>query len=213
MTIYTRKGDDGGTRLLGDKRRWSKGSDRVAALGAVDAANAALGWAVSVLDHETGGQERGVASGTERFRDLVERLALVQRDLFVLGSHVAVPPQAPDAKPPKIPTLPLERISEMERWIDQADEELPPLSRFILPGGSPGAAALHVARTVCREAERAVARLGEKHDTEPAKGSTVADRQSIRYLNRLSDLLFAMARLANHRTGVEDVVWRQLPLV
>ena len=98
------------------------------------------------------------------------------------------------------PPLPVDRIQQMELWIDSAMAEMPPLENFILPGGTQGAAALHLARTICRRAERDVVRLGQEESI---------DGEVVRYLNRLSDLLFAYARLENHRRGVPDTLWQR----
>lgn len=181
MKIYTRKGDDGKTALFGGGRV-PKDAQRVSAYGTVDELNAVLGWSITVVVDET--------SRT--------RLESVQHDLFAIGSALATPPPAEGRKSPAIPDVPVERVSEMEGWIDEADEELAPLKAFVLPGGSPGAAALHVARTVCRRAERTVVALGHAEDV--ADGVTV-------YLNRLSDVLFALARLENVRAGRGDTEW------
>jgi len=164
--------------------RVSKADARVAAYGTVDELNAVLGWALTQLGGPT----------------IPARLESLQHDLFVLGSHLATPPPAAGRKRPDTPALPVGRIAEMESWIDEAEGELPPLKAFVLPGGTPGGAALHVARTVCRRAERAVVALGQREAVEESV---------IRYLNRLSDLLFVCARLVNHRAGSGDVEWRK----
>ena len=179
--IYTRTGDEGETGLFGGGRV-PKHHARVRAYGEVDELNAAIGWALARLPRD---QSR-----------LRERLTLVQGDLFALGAHLATPADARSRD--HIPPLPEERPSEMEHWIDEAEEELSPLRSFILPGGSDAGAALHLARTVCRRAERAVVALAEAVEIDPA---------IVVYLNRLSDLLFTLARLANHRAGVPDVPW------
>lgn len=184
MKLYTRTGDDGQTSLFGGGRV-SKAHARVAAYGTVDELNATLGWAITQLAEAEVGQ----------------RIETLQHDLFVVGSHLATPPPAERRGTPKTPALPLERVTEMESWIDAAERELPPLKAFVLPGGTRGAAALHVARTVCRRAERAVVALGT---SDPGDEDEV-----VRYLNRLSDLLFAYARLENHRAGSGDVEWRK----
>ena len=184
MKIYTRTGDAGETALFGGGRV-TKDHHRVGAYGTVDELNAAVGWVVAnVVDGE--------------IRDL---LSLVQHDLFALGSVLATTPPIEGRPEPKgVPELPVGRISEMEGWIDSAEVELPPLRSFILPGGSRGGAALHVARTVCRRAERAVVHLST---LEPVASGVIA------YLNRLSDLLFTYARLENQGAGVADVEWRK----
>jgi cob(I)alamin adenosyltransferase len=183
LKIYTKTGDQGTTALLGGGRV-RKSHPRVAAYGTVDELNSAVGWAVAA------------ASDAQ----IKERLALLQHDLFTLGAELARPPKAEGRKRPEVPELPLPRIEEMERWMDEAEGELAPLREFILPGGSTGAAALHMTRTVCRRAEREIVALAEN---EPIDG------EILRYLNRLSDLLFVFARLENARTGTPDVVWRK----
>ena len=184
MKIYTRTGDAGETALFGGGRV-PKDHPRVAAYGTVDELNACVGVALAAI-----------ADARTR-----ERLNRIQHDLFALGSLLAVAPPAEGRPRPKgLPPMPLERVQEMERWMDEADEELPPLRAFILPGGAPGAAALHLARTVCRRAERAVVHLAALEEVET--GVVV-------YLNRLSDLLFTLARLENRRAGMSDVEWRK----
>jgi cob(I)alamin adenosyltransferase len=183
MKIYTRTGDEGGTALFGGGRV-SKAELRVEAYGTVDELNAVLGWAVTQVADES---IRG-------------RLEVVQHDLFSLGANLATPPPAEGRQRPTTPPLPEGRVQEMEGWIDEASDELPELRAFVLPGGSTGAAAAHVARTVCRRAERVVVGLDRQ---EPVDGSV------IRYLNRLADVLFMFARLENHRSGGSDVEWRQ----
>jgi cob(I)alamin adenosyltransferase len=185
VKIYTKAGDKGTTALLGGGRV-RKSHPRVSAYGEVDELNSVLGWAISV-------------SGDLSVR---ERLALVQHDLFTLGADLARPPKAEGRKRPEVPALPLPRIEQMEGWMDAAEAELAPLADYILPGGVVGAAALHVARTVCRRAEREIVALAED---EPI------DAEIVRYLNRLSDLLVVLARLENSRSGTPDVVWRKEP--
>lgn len=181
MKIYTRTGDEGDTGLFGGGRV-SKDHSRVAAYGTVDELNAHIGVAVSaVADAEIRG-----------------RLERVQHDLFTIGADLSTAPTRDGTRHEHLPELPLARVAEMEAWIDEADQELAPLRNFILPGGGPGAASLHVARTVCRRAERAVVHLAT---LEPV------DEAVVIYLNRLSDLLFTLARMENHRTGRPDVVW------
>ena len=183
MKIYTRTGDEGHTALFGGGRV-SKDHHRVVAYGTVDELNAHVGLAVAmVADAEIRG-----------------RLEVLQHDLFTLGAILATPPRDDGSAHPHVPELPSHRIAEMESWIDEADSELPPLKEFVLPGGSHGAAALHVARTVARRTERGIVHLGaleEIHD------------DLLAYLNRLSDLLFVFARLENHRAGTPDVTWKK----
>lgn len=185
MKIYTRTGDGGETGLFGGGRV-SKDDVRVEAYGAVDELNSTLGLALVALP-------AGAAA------DVARTLRLVQADLLNLGAHLATPtPEDGGRAASHVPALPLERIEEMEAAIDAAEGELEPLRSFILPGGTEGAARLHVARTVCRRAERRVITLA-RHQR--------VDNGVVQYLNRLSDLLFTFARLANHRSGAEDVKW------
>jgi cob(I)alamin adenosyltransferase len=181
MKIYTRTGDAGETGLFGGGRV-PKDALRVEAYGEVDELNALLGWVRTLT----------------RDDELNRRLGVLQADLFALGAHLATPPARERRRRPELPPLPDGRPGEMEQWIDDADVQLPPLRHFVLPGGTPDAAALHVARTVCRRAERRVVALARAEDVEPS---------ILVYLNRLSDLLFALARLANHRAGVPDTPW------
>jgi cob(I)alamin adenosyltransferase len=131
---------------------------------------------------------------------LRERLASLQHDLFAIGAALASAPRDDGERHPHLPPLPADRPVEMESWIDEASSELPELREFVLPGGTPGAAALHQARTICRRAERMVVHLALHEAVE---------EDVIVYLNRLSDLLFSLARLANHRAGEADVTWRK----
>ena len=179
--IYTRTGDTGSTGLFGGGRV-PKSDPRVAAYGEVDELNAWLGW---VLKAEPDGWLR-------------ERLEQIQSDLFAVGAHLATPPARENRRQPNLPPLPVERIAAMEAWMDEASADLAPLRSFILPGGTDTAAALHLARTVCRRAERSVVAL---HATD------YVDADVIMYLNRLSDLLFICARRANRLAGVEDTAW------
>jgi cob(I)alamin adenosyltransferase len=183
VKIYTRTGDEGETALFGGGRV-PKSHLRVRAYGGVDELNALLGRALLAVE-----------APSSR-----ERLARVQHDLFVLGSHLATPPPKEGRKRPELPPLPEARIGEMEEWMDEAEEMLPPLKSFILPGGCPGAVELHVCRTVCRRAERTVVEL---LPSDPNLAFAV------QYLNRLSDLCFVLARLENRRAGVPDVPWEK----
>lgn len=181
MKIYTRTGDEGDTGLFGGGRV-PKDHPRVAAYGDVDELNAVL----------------GVARATAPGADSDTLLEQVQRDLFSIGGYLATPDPSRVAAALAKAELPATRIQEFERAIDAADAELPPLKAFVLPAGTPHAAALHHARTVCRRAERSVVHLA--HESE-------VPGLFIIYLNRLSDLLFTLARLANHREGAGDVTW------
>jgi cob(I)alamin adenosyltransferase len=185
LKIYTRTGDDGETGLFGGQRV-PKDHLRVDAYGDVDELNSVIGVAIAAL-------------AGEREEDLSRELRRIQGDLFVLGARLATPPLEEGGREnPWIPQLDSGRIAELESAIDAAETEIEPLKHFVLPGGSDAAAALHLARTVCRRAERRVVAL--------ARASAVDDEVLI-YLNRLSDLLFTQARLANHRAGVPDVPW------
>jgi cob(I)alamin adenosyltransferase len=183
VKIYTRGGDTGETSLFGGGRV-GKGHARVEAMGAVDELNAVLGWALNHVEDEAD-------------RD---RIASIQHDLFALGAELATPAPRAGRERPRTPGLAGDRTEIFERWMDLAEEELPALAAFVLPGGVAGAAALHLARTVCRRAERAVVRLGEDEAVDPTL---------IAYLNRLSDLLFVLARAENHRAGFGDVEWKK----
>jgi cob(I)alamin adenosyltransferase len=180
VKIYTRRGDAGETDLLGSGRV-PKDHPRVAAYGDVDELNAVLGTAAAGTAHAD-------------LRALVES---VQRELFSLGAYLATPEarhreaggfRAPDDV----------EVAGLEARIDTFEGELSALERFVLPGGTPAAAAFHVARTVCRRAERTVVALGRLEPVDPG---------ALRYLNRLSDLLFVLARVENRRGGVSDVEW------
>jgi cob(I)alamin adenosyltransferase len=178
VKIYTRTGDLGETGLF-DGTRVSKADARVDAYGEVDELNAALGLAR--------------ASGVDAAIDAL--LVELQRDLHALGARLADPAHriAPRVEKATIGPGAVERL---ERTIDELEAELPPLRRFILAGGVPAGAALHVARTVCRRAERRIVALGA--EVEPAL---------VTYVNRLSDLLFVIARAVNHRAGVPETEW------
>jgi cob(I)alamin adenosyltransferase len=179
MKIYTKTGDAGETGLFGGGRV-GKDDLRVASYGEVDELNAVL----------------GLASAHGLPPELAERVARVQAELFTLGSVLATPAGGKV----KIPSLHPEWVTTLEMEIDAADVELPPLKNFILPGGSTGAAWLHLARATCRRAERAIVALSRREKLEPIVEV---------YVNRLSDWLFTMARLANHRAGVAEPVWKQ----
>jgi len=176
MKIYTKTGDDGTTGLYGGARV-AKDGRRVSAYGAVDETNAAIGVAIAGCSDP----------------EMIGGLRTVQSDLFVLGGELANPKMEP-----AVPLLASSRIDEMEQLIDRLETELDPVKWFVLPGGTAAAAALHLARTVCRRAEREVVSLAQTESIRPLPAV---------YLNRLSDCLFVMARLANRRTGTEDIPW------
>ena len=181
MKIYTRTGDEGDTGLFGGGRV-AKDDPRVEAYGAVDELNAALGLARSI----------------EMMPRVDEVLAPVQRDLFAIGALLATPDHDKMREQLAKARIDDGRIAELERAIDAGEAELEPLKAFILPGGTPKAAALHVARTVCRRAERRVITL---------QRTVPLPQLAIIYLNRLSDLLFVLARVANKRAGAGEVTW------
>jgi cob(I)alamin adenosyltransferase len=181
VKIYTKTGDGGDTGLLGGGRV-RKDDPRVAAYGQVDELCAFIGFALAL-------EPQAFA------REALER---IQRDLFTMGAELATPEPATLGK--VLPGSPIgePEIAALERIIDGHEGELAPLVHFILPGGTPKAAALHVARTVCRRAERAVVSLADGARLSPA---------IVKYLNRLSDLLFVLARAANSAAGRPDVKW------
>jgi cob(I)alamin adenosyltransferase len=183
VRIYTKTGDDGFTGLLGSGRV-PKDDLRVEVYGTVDELNAAIGVA----------RAHGLDAAADRL------LAQLQDELFVVGSAFADPsPQGPFHN-----AITPQHVSRLESAIDGLEGELDPLSHFILPGGTPPAAQLHLARTVCRRAERLAVALARQ------VGQSVP-RDLVVYLNRLSDLLFVLARAVNRRAGVADVLWRGIP--
>jgi cob(I)alamin adenosyltransferase len=181
MKIYTKTGDKGETALFGGGRV-PKDHPRVAAYGDVDELNSVL----------------GVVRATEPLGFFDPLLETIQRDLFSIGGHLATPEPHRVSKTLEKAALSPARVSEFERVMDEAERELPALKAFVLPAGTSKAAVLHLARTTCRRAERSVVHLSHDHE--------IPDLFLI-YLNRLSDLLFTLARLANHRSGMSDVTW------
>jgi cob(I)alamin adenosyltransferase len=179
VKIYTRTGDDGQTSLF-DQTRVSKADPRVDAYGEVDELNACLGAARAAV-------------GPGDLSDLLEAL---QKELFAVGARLADPSARIAARVEKA-VVTSGAIRGLEEAIDRLDAELPPLRRFILPGGTGAGALLHLARTVCRRAERRVVALGPD----------AVEAEVLVYLNRLSDLLFVAARAVNHRAGVSEVEW------
>lgn len=177
MKIYTRSGDEGQTSLIYG-RRIGKDSHRVSAYGTVDEANSAIGLALSWLPLEA------------IFDDLRSYGERVQRDMFDVGRDLATPEDKRDGF-----YVAQEDVDMLERMIDTLSTDLPPLTRFVLPGGHAAAAALQVARTVTRRAERSIVSLQRDEAVQP---------MIRKYLNRLSDLLFVMARVVNHRAAMEE---------
>ena len=184
MKIYTKTGDDGTTGLLGGGRV-RKSDPRIDCFGAIAELNATLGLCAVAA----AAQQRGSSLSTQ--------LAAIQSDLFTLGSHLAIAEGSGADK--NLQPLEDAIVSRLEMEIDAADGQLPELRNFILPGGSELAARLHLARTVCRRAERLIVDFSLDRPIPPV---------TLTYLNRLSDWLFVHARLANHLAAVADVTWR-----
>lgn len=176
--IYTRRGDDGSTGLFGGPRV-RKDDLRVSVYGDVDELNSVLGVAREELSGD--------------LRDLVVAL---QSDLFTLGSELATPDLS--KAPKSVPRISAEHVTRLEQQIDRLTAELPPQTHFVLPAGSRAGALLHLARTVCRRAERGAVSLSRSEAVSP---------EALAYLNRLSDLLFTLARAANIRSGAPEVPW------
>ena len=174
--ITTRTGDDGSTGL-GDGSRTPKNHARIEVLGDVDELNSALGAVLTEPMAE----------------NIAARLRIVQNDLFDLGGELSIPTHR---------ILGENQLVKLDDGIAQFNAALPPLKEFILPGGCRAAALCHIARTVCRRAERSVVTLAQNDDVSPL---------AVRYLNRLSDLLFVLARVLNHDAGVPDILWQRQP--
>lgn len=177
--IYTRTGDDGST-MLGSGKRVSKDHARIEVYGTVDELNSQI----------------GVAIASQLTTELADLLRPIQNELFHLGSELCFPMEALEKI--EIPRIEEKHVTALERHMDRLSADLPSLENFILPGGTPAASHLHVARTVCRRAERRAVQLA----AEEAVGEWV-----IQYLNRLSDLLFVLARAENQSKGVADTCW------
>jgi cob(I)alamin adenosyltransferase len=199
MKIYTKTGDCGTTGLFAGPRV-GKDHPRIQAYGAVDELSAVLGVCVSTFLVERGtATPRAAEVGQTPLAyldQLADRLRGVQSDLFSIGAELATP----DPITHDMCLLKAERVADLERWIDSADEELAPLTNFILPGGSMGSAMLHLARTVCRRAEREVVQLSHMPDVHDCSLVVI-------YLNRLSDLLFVLARQFNAAMEIPDTPW------
>ena len=185
MKIYTRTGDDGSTGLFGGGRI-RKSDPRIECYGTIDELNASIGLAAAAL------------AGSASADALADWLRQIQHELFNIGSHLATPAESPSAA--KLPSLDEMMVGRLEMQMDQADEQLSPLRQFILPAGGEAACRLHLARTICRRAERRIVAFAMDRPVPHV---------IITYLNRLSDWLFVMARLANQRAGVEDVPWKK----
>ncbi len=177
MKIYTRGGDGGETALIGGSRT-GKDDPRIEAYGTIDELGAAL----------------GLADGLDGGGEIAEAIRQIQRDLFRVGAALA----SPDPAAAKTPPLEPEATELLEGWIDRLEDDLPALKRFILSGGCPQASALHMARTICRRAERRVVAMSNALNVP---------EEILVYLNRLSDFLFVAARWANRRAGVREEAW------
>jgi cob(I)alamin adenosyltransferase len=178
MPIYTRRGDKGETEALGGKRL-PKDHARIEAIGQLDELNAVLGIIIAFSDDE-------------KYNFL---LTGIQKDIFMIGAGFA----AANSKTRLHRAIGPQRVSELEHEIDDIEAHISPLHHFIVPGGSKTASVLHLARTVCRRAERSVVALSRKEKVDP---------QTIVYLNRLGDLLFVMARIVNRKKRIEETMWR-----
>ncbi|MCQ5364985.1 cob(I)yrinic acid a,c-diamide adenosyltransferase [Anoxybacillus salavatliensis] len=183
MKLYTKTGDKGQTSLVGG--RVDKNDVRVEAYGTIDEANSVIGWAMTLLQNE-------------KFRDIYEELQRIQHELFDCGGDLAI---VGEKMPYKVKA---DMVTFLEERIDAYIQQAPPLERFILPGGSPQAAALHMARTVTRRAERCVVALMKQQQTNEVV---------LQYMNRLSDYLFAIARVVNARLHVKDVEYERSAIV
>jgi cob(I)alamin adenosyltransferase len=183
MKIYTKVGDGGDTYLFGGGKV-RKSHPRVMAYGDVDELNSVLGWAGSLT----------------KDRAILAAIDVVQNELFILGADLATPPGA--HAPKAVPRIEPGHIERLEKAIDALTDILPPLKHFILPGGSSLGAALHLARAVCRRAERSLV---------PVLHRDRSLRHSQIYMNRLSDYLFVLARWSNHRSGRKERIWTPTP--
>ena len=179
MRIYTRTGDDGTTGLFGGNRV-PKDDLRIESYGTVDELNSLIG---RLLEHSEMGDYLGF------FR-------IIQSDLFIIGSHLAT---VDEKMREKLPSLNPNSIKNFENWMDEANEKVPQLRNFLLPGGHPSVADAHVARSVCRRAERRIVALSRVESI---------DSEIVKYLNRLSDLLFTTARLLSHISGTDEIEWK-----
>ncbi len=190
--VYTRAGDKGRTRLAGGQPVW-KDSPRVEAYGTVDELNAVIGLSRAHLRRRSDGSPDGVAAA----RSLDRHLHWIQNKLFDLGALLAT---APGQVFPNMPQIAEQDARRLERLMDECQAELPPLKEFILPGGGLVSSSLHLARTVCRRAERLCVPLGRQEHLDP---------NLIMFLNRLSDALFVLARWYTKRVGEKEVLWQR----
>ena len=179
MPIYTRFGDKGQTSLLGGEVVF-KDETRVVAYGEIDELNAVLGVIIAACEYQ----------------DITKMLNEIQKDLFTIGAELAF---LPSNKKIRISHITADRVSDLENIIDKIEEQLTPLRNFILPGGTKLAALIHLARTVCRRAERSTISLNKKE---------TINSEIIKYLNRLGDLLFVLARFANRKKRMREIIWK-----
>ncbi len=182
MKIYTKTGDKGETSLFGGQRV-PKNNLRISSYGTVDELNSFIGSSISEINN----------------KELKTVLESIQNDLFTLGGDLATPKEKGN-KGFVVPRVDKEFVLRLESLIDLYDDKLPELKNFILPGGSKGAAFLHIARSICRRAEREVVALANIEEIE---------QQIIVYLNRLSDLLFVLARFENYSQNINDIIWQK----
>lgn len=187
MKIYTKTGDSGETSLFGGQRI-TKSHQRIGAYGSIDELNAHIG---NIRAH--------ITLKTTDITSIDAALQRVQEELLTIGSHLATPYNPTEGAPATLPPLNINSITELEQWIDEMEKTVQPLSRFILPGGNTAAAATHIARTVCRRAERYAVQLHHNEAVDPT---------ILKYLNRLSDALFVLARTLNSQTNTPEIEWK-----
>lgn len=187
MKIYTRTGDKGETSLF-TGQRIAKSDPIFDAIGTVDECNSAIGIALAMMPHE------------KKYEKTTDQLHIVQHALFDLGAALATPRTSANTKKIEKTRFDAEEISLLEKWMDDMDTSLPPLDTFILPGGSPCGAVLHLARSICRRAERHVIPLKHRGDVSA---------QILQYLNRLSDYFFMASRYVNFLAGSQETKWKQ----
>ena len=180
--LYTKKGDDGSTSLIGGQRV-SKSHVRVNAYGALDELNCLMGWI------------RTQASENDKYKTLVSRIQILQNQLFDLGAELACPPGQEWEGMKKVEQVMIEKL---ETWIDESSSKSPTLATFVLPGGTEINSRLHIARATCRRVERLVVEMSENEEVSS---------ETVQYLNRLSDLLFAWARESSHTEGAKEYLW------
>ena len=193
--MYTKAGDDGTTGIIGTKERVSKASLQVEAYGSCDELIAHIGLAASLIK-----ESQPAFSQAQKLEQITDWLTSIQNHLFDLGSLLAT---APSAKNKKEKIFPADKVVFLEQVIDDLEPHLPPLDSFVLPGGSVLNAQLHLCRTVCRRVERAMVRLKEGE----AAGSNIVPEVLMHYINRLSDVLFALARTVSFELREKEVLW------